>query len=463
MREVWPRIRGWARIARDVLPFTTLGVFLLAGSLVALFRFGMERFDLVMLGVGMVGVGLSAVTVLSTGVAAWRLARWEKRTRASGAREFEGECGRSAWTEFRVPRARLPFVNTTWTWLSANALVRIHPERGELKEEVLAQGRTRAPSVVRRFSVGDSFGLAEISFTREEQRPVEFLPSKGALKELSVVRSLATGDALSYPDAPAEGERIDMRRYAAGDPIRFVLWKVYARTGQLMVRTPERAVAPIEQTVAYLVTGGGDEASAGAARLAVESGVLGGNWVFGADGGKTPVKDRASAVRLIVDSSAVPRAEAGSGLGAFLRSARQGPVGRAVLFVPAEAGPWVDNVIAAVRAFAGEMRVAPVEIVIGIDAVDERARASKARRWLLAPKAASFDDPAAVTVRRDDLEKLLTVLAPLHAAVTLVDRTTGQRFGTAWMAPREGAGAGGAMPGRGESRPAFGAPAGGAA
>ena len=67
------------------------------------------------------------------------------------------------------------------------------------------------------------------------------------------------------------------------DSPRLILWKVYARTRRLFVRTSERALEAAPRTCAYLVADPQDEAAATLARTVLERGLLGDRWRFGAD------------------------------------------------------------------------------------------------------------------------------------------------------------------------------------
>ena len=75
-----------------------------------------------------------------------------------------------------------------------------------------------------------------------------------------------------------------------------------------MVRAPEQAISPARRTIAYLITGEGDEASAGVARAAIESGAFGSSWVFGADGTTEVARDRAQALEVLAAQLRLDRA-----------------------------------------------------------------------------------------------------------------------------------------------------------
>src|SRR5690606_13997025 len=159
-------------------------------------------------------------------------------------------------TGFWLPRLRyVPFIAIRWRWLEPEAQVQVVPKGRQLREEVIAARRGRVGAVVRELEVGDIFGISQIRMRLTEQRKVRFVPSVGQLKRVDVIRGMAGGEDISHPDGPPDGELYDLRHYSPGDPIRFVLWKVFARTRQLVVRAPERALSPVRQTCAYLVAG----------------------------------------------------------------------------------------------------------------------------------------------------------------------------------------------------------------
>jgi hypothetical protein len=236
---------------------------------------------------------------------------------------------------------------------------------------------------------------------------------------MPVVRSLAGGDDVPHPLGLPEGDRVDMRRYAPGDPVRLVLWKTFARTRQLLVRMPERALVPARRTVGYLVAGAGDEASAAAARVAVESGALGRDWVFGADGSPEPTGVLDEALIRIAGSSAF-REDGAAGLERFLREADRFGSARVVLFVPPRPGPWIARVVA-----LAARRPGGVEAVVGTDGVERTGLSSRLSRVLLLPRRRG----APATAR--ELDEVLGKLAAGRVRGLLVDRVTGRVFGRA--------------------------------
>lgn len=459
----WPKLARGLRRAGELatramgpIPLTPLGVVVLSGCAWAFFGFGLGRLDLVLLVLGAAGLGVGAVAMLTTVVAAVLTWRWHRRTDRSGgapgdegeqgARSIDVECGYAVATGFWLPRLRgLPFVDIRWRWLEPEAEVRVEAQGGRLREKVLAARRGQVAKVVRELEVGDIFGLTQIRLRLTEHRKVRFVPSVGRLDRVEVVRGMAGGEDISHPEGPMEGELYDLRHYAPGDPIRFVLWKVFARTRQLVVRSPERALSPIRQTCAYLVAGPADEPAAGAARLAIERGALGSEWVLGADGSHDDATRKDQAVDLLARSATVSGTERGGrGLGEFLRRRSQGGMGRAVVFVPGRPGPWLDAVVNQCAGHDGASGRGglrgQIEFVVGTDGI-ERARP---RNWLArlalrerkpqlrrqAQTKAPAEDERVDTQDRVTTEELAKVVAALSKVgrVVVVDRQAGRVF-----------------------------------
>jgi len=427
MRRLLRRLRAIARTARDLFPITLLGLLVGGGSSLALFHYGMSRIDLVLLIVGVVGLGLLALCALLTTVTA--LVLWRRLRRRITEAELNGECGYVLRTGFSVGSPWfVPFVRVGWAWAEPEVHLRQVRRGLRLHEEIIPVRRALREQILRRIEVSDSFGLTRIRFDAREERPLRFAPSVGALRQMHVIRSMAAGEDLSHPDGPPSGERIDMRHYVPGDPIRYILWKVFARSRTLVVRTPERAIGPVHQTVAYLVAGPDDEPGAGAARVAVFSGALGGDWVLGADGCADRVSDSSQALDLLSRSANSAEGESGSGLGAFLEDATPGGAGRALVFVPARPGPWMARVVAAIRARG----TSSVELVVCTDGVD---RQGDAGGWL---RRAAYRPVEDVDLTRGigpasaaDVAAVCRALAVTGARVVVLDRAHGRVYSEA--------------------------------
>lgn len=377
---------------------------------------GMGRQDLILLIVGLVGLTVVVWSVVATILGAAVVA-WKGRS-VPPMPPMELECGVKRAVEFSLPSLWwLPFVEVDWRWEKPGVDLELTRKKGKLTERITPTRRGLVERIVRRVEVGDTFGLATISFHHSQPCALRLLPSTGGLRSMQVVQGMAGGDALGHPDGEPVGDRIDMRRYGAGDPIRYVLWKVYARTRELMVRTQELALSPTHQTVAYLVIGAADQAAAGAARVAVDHGALGGDWQLGADGTDQVADAAPAALDLIVRSGAMGAELGGTGLQQFLHAASRTGVRRAVVFVPARPGPWLERVKAAA---AGRGAGERMEFVVCTDGFSAQKRSLVSRALLRPGDTDQRADSAA-------LREVLRALAPA-GSVMVVDRAAGKVF-----------------------------------
>lgn len=397
---------------RELFPFTVLGIAASALAAFALRALAFGELDLVALVLGWGVVGLIAASCLLVVVSAIVLALLLRRAPVGGA--VRGETRMWIPTGSSFPTLRfVPLVGVDARIVEPIGIERrLEPVDGRYVEQIELERRGIHERLERRVTVGDVFGLARITLRHTELRTVFVQPHLGRLGTMPTLRSLATGDALAHPSGLPEGDRLDLRRYAPGDPARFIHWKIYGRTRKLVVRVPERAIAPSRRVVAYLVAGPGDEASAAAALAAVRFGAFGDDWTFGADASPRPTSDVDEATTYVVRS--IGAVEHGArDLDAFLRSVeREGPTSL-VLFVPPRPGAWLDRVVSASRP-----RGTPLSVVIGVDAIDDVAPPNLVRRILTGA-------PAGVGARAE-LEAVRSRLASAGADVIVVERPTGR-------------------------------------
>lgn len=411
------RLRTLTRAAVGWFPLTGGGVLLIAAAAVALGVYGLGRSDLLLFSLGALGLALAALAAL--GVVAVAVPVWLAARRPGEEAAVEAECGRPAVTGFSTPTGWwVPWTAVSWRWVEPVA--EVHPSRRRRRwhERVVPERRTEAERIVREFDVSDAFGVARIRFRVAHARRFRAVPHTGALEQVHVVQGLAGGDATTHPEGAAVGDRHDMRHYAPGDPIRFVLWKVFARSRDLVVRTPERAVSPIQQTIAYLVAGPGDEPAAGAARVVVRHGALGGDWTLGVDGVRGEARGVAEAMDAIVKSAATPPQEGATGLHRFLANA-PGGTRRAVVFVPPSPGPWLARAVDAARVDAAGQ--ASLDFVVCVDGIRAPRRGSRVARLLLAEPSAAGPE-----ADRAALAEVVGALSRTRGRVLVVDRSAGQ-------------------------------------
>lgn len=205
---------------------------------------------------------------------------------------------------------------------------------------------------------------------------------------------------------------MEIRRYVPGDSVRNIMWKSYAHTRQLNVRTPERSVDRARKIVGYLVAGPFDEPAAAAARVALESGALGDRWVFGADGTQAAVDRLEPALQAIARSGSAP--EGATGLRGFLRSVGVGGDVHCVVFAPGRPGPWTPEVLRVAREHPEVLT-----FVLGVDGLVRAPPAQPLWRRLL------WSDEPAPGVPVDEVAELLRSLG----GGLVADRATGRTSG----------------------------------
>lgn len=410
------------RRAADLFPATFRGVLLAALSSLAWWRWGYERMDLLVFVFGAAGLALFFLSGLLVTIAAWRLGRFEKV--AGGAPPMRRlEAGTPIETLFRRPAFdRWPLVQLRWEWLSpAGVECRQRHRAPFLEEEVVARRRCEATSLTRRFFVESAFGLARISWERSDPAAFLVLPEVGRLRSLPPIHSFASGDAVAHPSGAPVGDRMEIRRYAPGDPVRHILWKVYARTRQLNVRVPERAVDRSRRTIAYLLAGPEDEAAAAVARVALEQNLLGERWLFAADGSPEPNEELEPALRAIARSGNLEQETRLGGLHQFLRRPDLAAEKHCVVFAPVPVTKsdkaWIGELLA-LPAAAGKS----ISLVFGSDGVVPEKEIPLWRKLLYTLKR----DPALTT--SSDLQKLLARCEEARLRALVVERRTGRVF-----------------------------------
>ncbi|HEY6879577.1 MAG TPA: DUF58 domain-containing protein [Polyangiales bacterium] len=411
----------WFVRARELCPLTLRGFSLLALALAALRFYGFAALDAVWY---VTGLGLSALVLVMTlavlaGALRLKLAlrRLEAHAVVSGC-----ETGREVATGFTVPSLRF------WLFLELRIVLRDPPdaevreqrEGRRIHEQVRFGDHGEVRQIARTLIVGDVFGLASLGLRRRDSADVDVLPHAGALRSLPLLRSLSGGDDVPHPLGLEHGDRLELRRYAPGDPARFIHWKVYARTQKLVVRMPERALSRAERVAAYLVAGPADAASAAAARVALEEGAFGADFRFAADGSPSPSRELAASMVALRRSSAA-RDHSGEGLPAFLRELdREGP-SSLVLFVPAAEGPWVEQLGGILSKQKRNARV-----VIGVDGISQEQSSWLARLAFLPRSSAR--------VPLSTLRALLSAYRRYGADVVVLDRESGRVLGDAHLA-----------------------------
>jgi len=407
-RRALDRLGGLARTTRDRFPLSASGVALLALAGLAGWFYGVGRLDLILLTAAFCGAVLTLVLGLLTPLAAVLV---HHRVARAPAGAFTALCGEWSETGLRLRGPRwLPFVVPAVAWETPPS-VTVSLEGSEGREMVYPRRRGVYGEVVRRVTVGDILGLTAVRWTVRTPAAITFEPGVSPLERPADLAGLVGGEELPDPAGAPAGDRVDLRRYGPGDSPRLILWKVYARTRRLFVRTPERALEAAPRTCAYLVADPGDEPAATLARTVLERNLLGEAWRFGADGAEDAERLDA-ALHGLARSGTLPAPRCA--FGTFLeRAARQG-FGACLLFLPAGTGPWTAEVAAAVAATP--LRVHAVASFRGWSV--EAPPAPWWRRLLVVPSAPQG-------ARLDSLAALAEALSATGARFSLADTESG--------------------------------------
>lgn len=409
------RLRGRLRTAFTTLvrwfPWTPLGVLVCAGSAWSLWGLAYAQFDVVWLVLAYVVATLALLAPLCVLSFAVILA-----VRGIGRDDGEHlalETGGERTTGFSLPALSwLPMVQLRWHWIDPPGVeVLTDVLGGRRHERVRFDRRGRIEGFTRLLRIEDPFGLARITLVRPTRRSIDILPHLGSLAQVPSFMSYASGDDLPHPMGVDDGDRVELSRYVPGDPARFIHWKVFARTRQLMVRRPERALSVARRVAAFMVAGPDDDASAAIARLALGRGLLGDEWRFGTDG-QTAGTGRVDEAMIWLCESAQFDARGGHGLPAFIKGVVAAGPASFILFVPARPGPWLSRVIEC----AGSQRL---RVLVGTDGVSAAPTVSRWRRVLLR------GDRAVSTTERQ-LDEVVHTLASAGCDVTVMDRRAGR-------------------------------------
>lgn len=353
MRKMFHRAARWGRRAWGFVPFSTPGLGLALTICAGFYYFGMKHSDQVILitgGAVLVVAVFDTLLVVLTALYIGHRFRHHSEDELPGGYRLDLTTGHPTPSARLMPRFMPPLLEASTHILNPpdfRCEWRRNPD-GRRQEWLIPGRRCELEEnfrLRRRVIVKDVLGFSALDWEQEEPLSLRVLPQALPLASQSLIRAWFQGDELTDPRGEPTGDRVDMRRYSPGDPPRLLLWKIYARTGKLMVRVPEAAVSTAPRTCAYLVAGPGDETVASLARTLVETGLLGEGWRFGADGSPNSVERKEDALRLIAHSGN-PGIISGSDLASFLKESATNGFGSCILLVPPVEGDWVEPLAA---------------------------------------------------------------------------------------------------------------------
>ncbi len=424
-------MRRLMALLRERFPLSTQGLAVLLIAIVALQRYGYGRMDLVVFALAVCALAIvcfSSVIVLLGGLILRHQIRHTLEMEALLRRNtprIKVEAGYPNETGFSLSTMPwLPLIGVTWEIVHPDAIEnrnRLSEDEQRWEEEIIPRKRCRTQQITRRFTVRDVLGFSRFTWRFTQEGELLALPQAGNIRALPLLRSLTAEDGIPDPGGNPEGDRMEIRPYVPGDSVRNIMWKVYARNRLLNVRLPERSVFHSSRTLAYLVSSPNDEAAAAVARVAVESGALGDDWLFSADGSDNASGQVDEALEIIAGSRAI-NGLLPYGLDAFLqRHGSQGST-HCIVFVGAQMAPWLPQLRASIARFRVRF-----SIVLATDGLATE-EAPKAWQRLLFRGSSSSDKHEVGHTSVADLSRLLTQVGQLVESTLVVDRDTGQSF-----------------------------------
>jgi uncharacterized protein (DUF58 family) len=147
------------------------------------------------------------------------------------------------------------------------------PAPRTLVEDIVFPHRGRWQVSSLSLTLGDMWGLTAAEWQDSASTAglgVEVRPAGHADAHVPVISSaVRTGDAIADL-LDRQGDPYDLKQYNPADGMKRILWKVFAKRGELISRMPERAVTPEGQVVCFLAANTtGDSVCSEAVRYAL--------------------------------------------------------------------------------------------------------------------------------------------------------------------------------------------------
>ena len=417
-------------LIQERFPLTSQGLAVLLIAILALQRFAYGRMDLVVFALAICALAIvcfSTIIVLLGGLILRHQIRHQLEMEALLRRHtprIKVEAGYPNETGFRLSTMPwLPLIGVSWELVYPDAIRtrnRLSEDETHWEEEILPTKRCHAHQITRRYTVRDVLGFSRFSWRFTQEGELLALPQAGNIKSLPLLRSLTAEDGIPDPGGNPEGDRMEIRPYVPGDSVRNIMWKVYARNRLLNVRLAERSVFHSSRTLAYMLSSEHDEAAAAVARVAVESGALGEDWLLGADGSDKSTQQIDEALELIAGSRAL-EGELPYGLDHFLAAhAGQSSV-HCIVFVGAHMSTNLERLQASISRFRVRF-----SIVMATDGLASQVPISPWQRLLFRTERQETMQEERTEISQ--LSTLLTQIGQLVESTLVVDRQSGQSY-----------------------------------
>lgn len=227
------RIRPRLAMAWRLFPIKPAGLVILSGATILLVYFGLMQQDLILLMTSLVVAVVAVLDIFLVCLGAFLTHRWWNEAAVGLPGEISALLVNAPGRlHLLKPPPWLPLVEVNWRWLTPQGVkVRWSRDAEGAFEEFIFHQRCLVNGIEREFEICDVLGFASIRLRRRQDLTLQVLPVPLPLNRRTFVTAFHGGDDVSDPRGEAVGDRVDMRQYAAGDPPKLLLWKLYARTG----------------------------------------------------------------------------------------------------------------------------------------------------------------------------------------------------------------------------------------
>jgi hypothetical protein len=113
-------------------------------------------------------------------------------------------------------------------------------------------------------SLGDSLGFTKLTWNKSTSSQIEISAKTTRIKHLPIIASSSqSGDQL-HNIQERTGDLFDIKAYDPSDGTKRILWKTFAKSGQLITRRPEPAIVPEGEVAIFLISSRPEDFVAGA-------------------------------------------------------------------------------------------------------------------------------------------------------------------------------------------------------
>lgn len=410
-----------------MFPLTAQGCIALVVAAGALNVFAYGSLDLVVFALAICALTILVFCLFNTVIVGVILQRKIRRLLSESKQSttaIKVEAGFPNETGFTLPTTNLiPLTRINWKIVFPDSIETRTDliDSKTIRETIVPSRRCLTNRIVREFSVSDVLGFCRFTWYQEQEAELQALPQSNSIKQLPILRSLTAEDGIPNPSGEPEGDRMEIRPYAPGDSVKNIMWKVFARNRQLNVRLPENSVFHSNRTVAYLLSSPNDEAAAAIARIAIESGALGEDWEFGADGTIESCSNIADALQAVSRSRALEDPFS-YGLDDFLNRTTARGAAHCIVFAEAEQANWLLPLKRTISHYSGQF-----SLILATDGMEEQLPASLWNKLTVRQTSANAEllgDSGSL----NRIKALLTEIGQLVESTLVVDRSTGISF-----------------------------------